>query len=217
MEGETSIKITSCKFCKKEVLPTKIIMHIKRNKKCKEDYGEELQFLEEEQSKVRKKYLEKYQEKYRIEYKERNKEILRKQRAKKYQEQISKVAIVKKSKMYVKKEEMLDNQAQKKNEDNKKEKLTKGQNTKRKLDLDSSDEDVFDDEKILRYRNRQNNEKLYKKKPYVLTRSKVDFTMEDLENATEEDNDFSPNLSVPDISERLQLNRKCKRDLFLNQ
>ena len=54
-------------------------------------------------------------------------------------------------------------------------------------------------------------------KPYVLTRSKVDFTMEDLENATEEDDDFSQNLSVPDISERLQLNRSCKRDLFLNQ
>ena len=71
-------------------------------------------------------------------------------------------------------------------------------------------------------------------KPYVLTRSKIDFTMEDLENATEEEDDFSPNLSdlenateeeddfspnvsVPDISERLQFNRSCKRDLFLNQ
>ena len=54
-------------------------------------------------------------------------------------------------------------------------------------------------------------------KPYVLTRSKVDFTMEDLENASEDEDDFSPNLSVPDISERLQLNRICKRDLFLNQ
>ena len=54
-------------------------------------------------------------------------------------------------------------------------------------------------------------------KPYVLTRSKVDFTMEDLENATEEEDDFSPNVSVPDISERLQFNRSCKRDLFLNQ
>ena len=54
-------------------------------------------------------------------------------------------------------------------------------------------------------------------KPYVLTRSKIDFTMEDLENATEEEDNFSPHLSVPDISERLQANRICKRDLFLNQ
>ena len=54
-------------------------------------------------------------------------------------------------------------------------------------------------------------------KPYVLTRSKVDFTMEDLENAAEEEDDFSPHLSVPDISERQQPKRICKRDLFLNQ
>ena len=53
-------------------------------------------------------------------------------------------------------------------------------------------------------------------KPYVLTRSKVDFTMEDLENDTE-DIDFSPDLSVPDIYERQQPKRICKKDLFLNQ
>ena len=48
-------------------------------------------------------------------------------------------------------------------------------------------------------------------KPYVLTRSKVDFTMEDLENDTE-DIDFSPDLSVPDIYQRQQPKRICKRD-----
>ena len=53
-------------------------------------------------------------------------------------------------------------------------------------------------------------------KPYVLTRSKVDFTIEDLENDTE-DIDFSPDLSVPDIYERQQPKRICKKDLFLNQ
>ena len=53
-------------------------------------------------------------------------------------------------------------------------------------------------------------------KPYVLTRSKVYFTIEDLENDTE-DIDFSPDLSVPDIYERQQPKRICKRDLFLNQ
>ena len=53
-------------------------------------------------------------------------------------------------------------------------------------------------------------------KPYVLTRSKVDFTMEDLENDTE-DIDFSPDLSVPDIYERQQPKRICKKGLFLNQ
>ena len=99
-------------------------MHIKRNKKCKEDYGEELQFLEEEQSKARKKYQEKYK-------------------------------------------------AQKKAEDNKKEKLTKGQNTKRKLDVDSSDEDVFEDGRIERFINRQNNEKIYKKKWYKKNSDKI--------------------------------------------
>ena len=48
-------------------------------------------------------------------------------------------------------------------------------------------------------------------KPYVLTRSKVDFTIEDLENDAE-DIDFSPDLSVPDIYERQQPKRICKRD-----
>lgn len=55
-------------------------------------------------------------------------------------------------------------------------------------------------------------------KPYVFIRSKVDFTMEDLENVTEEEeDDFSPHLSLPDIPKRLQPKRICKRDLFLNQ
>ena len=53
-------------------------------------------------------------------------------------------------------------------------------------------------------------------KPYVLTRAKVDFTIEDLENDTE-DIDFSPDVSVPDIYERQQPKRICKKDLFLNQ
>ena len=163
-DEENSIKITSCKFCKKEVLPTKIIMHIKRNKKCKEDYGEELQFLEEEQSKARKKYQENYQEKYQDEYKERNKEILRKKRAKKYQEQKSEVAKVQKPKMNVNKEKTFNDQAQKRAED---------QNTKKKLDVDSSDEDVFEDEKIERYINRKNKEKLYKKKWYQKNSDKI--------------------------------------------
>ena len=171
-DKENSIKITSCKFCKKEVLPTKIIMHIKRNKKCKEDYGEELQFLEEEQSKARKKYQENYQEKYQDEYKERNKEILRKKRAKKYQEQKSEVAKVQKPKMNVNKEKTFNDQAQKRAED-KKEKLTKDQNTKRKLDVDTSDEDVFEDEKSERYVNRINKEKLYKKKWYQKNSDKI--------------------------------------------
>ena len=171
-DKENSIKITSCKFCKKEVLPTKIIMHIKRNKKCKEDYGEELQFLEEEQSKARKKYLENYQEKYQDEYKERNKEILRKKRANKYQEQKSKVAKVQKPKTNVNKEEKNNDETQKRAED-KKEKLTKGQSTKKKLDVDSSDEDVFEDEKSERYINRKNKEKLYKKKWYQKNSDKI--------------------------------------------
>ena len=49
-------------------------------------------------------------------------------------------------------------------------------------------------------------------KPYVLTRSKVDFTIEDLENTAEEGDDFSPHLSVSEISERQQPKRICKRD-----
>ena len=169
-DNENSIKITSCKFCKKEVLPTKIIMHIKRNKKCKEDYGEELQYLEEEQSKARKKYQESYQEKYRDEYKERNEEILRKKRAKKYQEQKSKVSKVLKPKMD--KEKTFDDQVQKREED-KKEKLTKGQDSKRKLDVDLSAEDVFEDEKSERYVNRKNKEKLYKQKWYQKNSDKI--------------------------------------------
>ena len=90
---------------------------MKRNKKCKEDYGEELQFLEEEQSKARKRYQEKYQEKYQDEYKERNKEILQKKRAKKYQEQKSEVAKVQKPEMNVNKEKIFNDQAQKRAED----------------------------------------------------------------------------------------------------
>ena len=72
-------KLQFANFAKKKyILPTKIIMHLKRNKKCKENYDEEIQFLEEEQSKVRKKYEDNYQD----QYKESNQELLRKKRAK---------------------------------------------------------------------------------------------------------------------------------------
>ena len=64
---------TNCKACNKEVFKSKVIMHIKRNLKCKKHYGSELDDLEKEQDKKRKEYQTKYQEKYHTEYRKLNK------------------------------------------------------------------------------------------------------------------------------------------------
>ena len=51
----------NCKFCKKEVFKTKIVMHITRNKDCKEYYGSELDAIRKIQNaEGKKKSNEKY-------------------------------------------------------------------------------------------------------------------------------------------------------------
>ena len=72
-EVKNVIKIP-CKACKKQVLSSKIVMHVKRNKGCEEIYGDELQILIKEKAEAKKIYLEKYKEIYN----EENKEILKK-------------------------------------------------------------------------------------------------------------------------------------------
>ena len=48
-------KKMNCKFCKKEVFKTKIVMHITRNKNCKSYYGSELDTIKEIQNAESKK------------------------------------------------------------------------------------------------------------------------------------------------------------------
>ena len=169
-EVKNVIKIP-CKACKKQVLSSKIVMHVKRNKGCEEIYGDELQILIKEKAEAKKIYLEKYKEIYN----EENKEILKKKRALLYQEKKAKTL---KNEVPVKKlaKEKAPYDPLKRKKKYKKEKETK--ETLRQRIFDAQKDDVEDelyenDEQVNRMLQREENESNYEKQWYQENKDRI--------------------------------------------
>lgn len=135
------------KSCNKEVLKSKIIMHIKRNKLCKKEYGNELHSMEQEQQRQRQEYLRKYQQ--------MNKNAVRKKSAKYYQTNTETILDKRKEKRRTEQDKSEPNRKRNHNDE-------KAPKPKKLCDSEEDSDKLAEQQ----FHERREREKLYKKKWY---------------------------------------------------